>query len=195
MGVSLAKEPYVQDARPSHDRRAMIAAALMHLQAATSASALSSSAAHVAPRLLALCGLSRDDIESVAPIQWNADPADRQAALDRALHVLISTLYSPTACSALDLRRLVLDVVRPLRGELLAAHRRVWYDDRTALAFADRLWEERPQGLAARAARTAWSMSSALPRASAAKRWPSAGSTTESVWPEAGAVQRLAMKW
>jgi hypothetical protein len=155
MGVSLAKEPYVQDARPSHDRSAMIGAALLHLQSTDSASALSSSAARVAPRLLALCGLDRDDLESVAPIEWDQDPADRRAALDEALPVLISTLYSPTPCSAHDLRRVVLGVVRPLRAELLDAHRRAWYDDQIALAFADRLWEDRPAGPAARAARTA----------------------------------------
>jgi len=152
MGVSLAKEPYVHDARPSHDRSTMIGAALLHLQATSSASALTNSATWAAPLLLDLCGLDRDDLGSVAPIEWDEDPADRRTALDEALPILISTLYSPAPCSVHDLRRQVLNVVRPLRGELLDAHRRSWYDDQIALAFADRLWEDRPTGAVAKAA-------------------------------------------
>jgi len=152
MGVSLAKEPYVHDARPSYDRRTMIGAALLHLQATSSASALTNSATWAAPLLLGLCGLDRDDLGSVAPIEWDEDPADRRTALDEALPILITTLYSPAPCSVHDLRLQVLDVVRPLRGELLDAHRRAWYDDQIALAFADRVWEDRPTGPIARAA-------------------------------------------
>lgn len=144
MGVSLAKEPYVRDARPSADRRAMIGAALLHLQATRTGRDLAASACLVAPALLAMCNLSRDDLESVSPIDWCADPLEQRQRIDRAASALVTTLYAGEACPEDRLRHQVLDLVRPLRTALMDAHSAWWYNDGIAMALADRTWEPRP---------------------------------------------------
>ena len=147
MGVSLAKEPYVRDARPSHDRCAMTGALLLRLQTSCKPQELLENAEIAAPYLLALCDMTRDDLETVAPIDWNANPQVRHKELAEALPVLTTALYAGTPCPSDTLRRLVLDVVRPLRWAMVDACRRPWYGDDVALAFADRRWAPRPSGI------------------------------------------------